>query len=135
MSSTSLQVSILAAGLQVSADGTLQPGCLSIRSGDKTIGYVGPPPPAPAQLIEEMWGQVKLVSEDAARLYALASDRSRSVDQRMREIYALYHPALGWTSEHWRRVLSAASRRKVSPQAVRKTDWWREDRARLRGCD
>ncbi len=44
----------------------------------------------------------------------------------MRAIYAIDNRVLGWDSPKWAKAL------KVKSQAIRKTEWWRIDRVRLR---
>ena len=70
-----------------------------------------------------------LGGDTAARVYAVARDESKTVDQKQREIYALDNRALAWDGQRWATLL------KASASAARNTRWWKEDRKRLSGGD
>lgn len=63
--------------------------------------------------------------ETATRILAIAHDKSRSADEKMRAIYEMDARALGWKSTRWSDLLG------VSDSAIRQTDWWIEARKRL----
>lgn len=65
--------------------------------------------------------------EESARVYAVAKDDGKTVDQRQREIYALYPIVLGWSGQQWADLLG------VTDRACRGSDWWNGERRRLRG--
>jgi hypothetical protein len=65
--------------------------------------------------------------ENTVAIINVAQDASKSADQKMREIYAIDSRYLGKTSPEWATLL------RVKDSAIRQTDWWRLDRARLRG--
>jgi hypothetical protein len=68
-----------------------------------------------------------VVDENAVAIISMAGDASKTTDQKMRAIHAIDNRVVGWDSPKWASVLH------VSDAAVRKTDWWKNDRPRLRG--
>lgn len=64
------------------------------------------------------------MDDNGTRIVAIASDTSKSSDQRMREIAAIDYRALAWNSRRWEELLH------VSSAAVRQTDFWKIDRNR-----
>jgi hypothetical protein len=67
-----------------------------------------------------------VVDENALAIINIAQNTTKTTDQKMRAIYAIDNRALGWDSPKWAQVL------RVTDAAIRKCDWWREDRLRLR---
>lgn len=82
--------------------------------------------PAPR---EPDWESVvaAVADENAVAIIKIASDESLTTDQQMRDIYKLDRRVLAWDSPRWARLL------RVTDAMVRRTDWWRVDRKRLRG--
>lgn len=68
---------------------------------------------------------IALGEENTVRILAISQDTKLSADQRMRQIYEIDARCLGWLSPKWAKLLA------VTPEAVRQTPWWREDRKRL----
>jgi hypothetical protein len=100
------------------------------------------PPPADAQgqrtpAVDESasgpadvdWKAVleSVVDENALVIIKIAGDKSKTADQKMRDIYAIDNRVVGWDSPKWGKVLG------VSADAIRQTDWWKKDRKRLIG--
>ena len=67
-----------------------------------------------------------VADENAVAIINIASDHTMTTDQKMRSIYDIDNRALGWDSPKWASMLN------VTDAAVRKTDWWKIDRLRLR---
>jgi hypothetical protein len=68
-----------------------------------------------------------VADESALAILNVAKDSARTADERMRVIYAIDNRTVGWTSGRWAEVLE------VTAAAVRQTDWWKNERRRLRG--
>jgi hypothetical protein len=89
-----------------------------------------PPASLPQTANEEThWRQVlEAVGDDnAIAIINIAQDPTKTVDQKMRDIYGIDKRFLGKTSEEWATLLT------VSGPAIRQTDWWKIDRKRLQG--
>jgi hypothetical protein len=113
-------------------DATLTEFEAATRGAAPLAEQASPAAPATAEqggAVEEVARALALIDSTAARIHAIASDTSKAADQRMRDIYALDRGCLGWDSGRWAALLV------VSGSAVRKTDWWKQDRPRLRGRD
>jgi hypothetical protein len=67
--------------------------------------------------------------EAASRMQIILDDVELNLDEKLRAIYAVDNRVLGWDSNRWAGMLTS------TPQAVRKTDWWKTDRQRLIGVD
>lgn len=78
---------------------------------------------------DENWrARVEAVAdENAVAIIRIAEDVSRTTEERMRDIYTIDNRAVGWDSPKWGKVL------RVTDAAVRKTNWWKIERPRLRG--
>jgi hypothetical protein len=70
-----------------------------------------------------------LGDDNAVRVYAIARDKSKSVDERQRALCALDRRFVGFTSDQWGNLLGATG------SAARQTNWWKQDRARLIGSE
>jgi hypothetical protein len=68
-----------------------------------------------------------VADENAIAIIKVAEDPTKTTDEKMRAIYAIDSRAVGWDSPRWAKVLQ------VTPPAIRQTDWWRQERKRLRG--
>jgi hypothetical protein len=84
-------------------------------------------PPADPKDSDRDWQAVvaAVADDNAVAIIKVAGDTSKTVDERMRSIYAIDNRALGWTSPKWAKVLG------VSDAAVRQTEWWTKERRRL----
>jgi hypothetical protein len=67
-----------------------------------------------------------LGDESTFAIIKIAQDKAKSADERMRNIWVIDNRVLAWNSPKWAKVLG------VTDAAVRKTDWWKVDRSRLR---
>jgi hypothetical protein len=80
----------------------------------------------PTQSPEDWKAIVAAVADDnALAIINIAGDKAKTTDQKMRAIYAIDNRVLGWDSPKWSSVLH------VTDAAVRKCDWWKQDRPRL----
>jgi len=68
-----------------------------------------------------------IFGQENIAIFNIAHDASKTTDQKMAAIYAVDNRVLAWDSPQWAELLG------VSDAAVRKTDWWKRDRSRLKG--
>ena len=89
--------------------------------GDRTTADKKPVPPTPDGVVDQE--QVaELVNPGMKDVLAIAADRSKTVDQRQRDICAVHPQCLAWDGPRWGKVL------RCTPRAATKTDWWITDR-------
>jgi hypothetical protein len=82
--------------------------------------------PPPSDSMDWKSAVAAVADENAVAIINIAGDATKTAEQKMRTIYAIDNRVVGWDSPKWASVLG------VSDAAVRKTDWWIEDRPRLR---
>ena len=58
----------------------------------------------------------------AVKLQNMARDTSKTIEERMQQIYAIHKESLGWNSGKWAKILG------VKDGSVRQGKWWRETR-------
>ena len=72
------------------------------------------------------------VDENSIAIINIASDATKTTEQKMRAIYAIDNRVVGWDSPKWACVLIGPNGKNVSEAMIRKTHWWKEERPRLR---
>jgi hypothetical protein len=102
--------------------------CKSVLNADVQASDAEPTDPedievAMRQAVAAAGGEV------AARIFRIAEDAEMSADQKCRAIHDLDPTKLAWSSVEWSQLL------RVTPEAIRQTDWWRIDRKRLLAGD
>lgn len=91
----------------------------------------GKPADASVSSAEHFTNIVTLIGDDSlGKKLVIAQDKSKTVEQRQREICALDSRVIAWSGSQWAELLGNCTR-----QAAEKTDWWKIDRKRLRGGD
>src|SRR5262249_38208181 len=95
--------------------------------GNAPLADLAPAPPTSRSDAEWISIVTSVAGQRAAALISIASDATKTTDEKMRLIYAMNGQVLGWNSSRWASVL------RVSDAAVRKTHWWKSERPQLRG--